>query len=55
MTPKEIERLRWVFEELVSIFEDIRERRGCSKIAKRMDVILAKLGETIFIAQEAQR
>lgn len=47
----EIERLGLAFDELLSVYWDISEKRGWSKEAKRLDSILGKMENLMFIAR----
>lgn len=51
LTSNEMERLSEAFDILVHVFEDIRDRRGCSKESKRLDTVLSKLDNLIIEAR----
>lgn len=54
MTSSQKERVAEAFDSLITVFEEVRTQRGCSKEAKRLDVIIGKLENLLFIAKEKE-
>lgn len=48
LTHEERERLAEAFDIVREVFSDVRDRRGCSRDAKRLDVVLNRLEPMVF-------
>lgn len=49
MTQEQRERMAEAYDILVGIFADLRVQRGCAAEAKRLDTILGKLENLMYL------